>query len=600
MAAKPCHDMPHTPPAFSPQNLVGLYLNGRHDDLSEALLIILRHFRDTTYTRLEAQGAHFLNAFIKQFLALFTQADYTPRRDHLVEFIRLNLTLSNLAAMSSIGTTDGYLSLLDRNPAHLGKLLTVLSARNTAHYDHASFFDADPVLASVWYGAYAGLYRSGLLRTTVSERLKAHLAFVDERLDPKYCSLELYFASSYINNRIDRNIKKIVNCSIERDLTAASVQIRNQPAPRKIVILSGNWVPTHSVYRVTFAFAKALADAGYDLTFVPLNRRADMDLSLFRDVRPVKTSVDGLPDVTPLQDNEFMVAYYPDVGLTHTSIWLANLRIAPIQVASLGHSVSTFGSQIDYMVSGAAAEPVESPGRNYSERLVLLPGSGAVHNRPCYVPTGRRKKSSEVLINGSWNAQKINSRFCRTLRALLKQSRRAIRLRIFVSASLNRHNNYLPFVRDLEAALGQGSFELISVIPYADYMSLMEEADFALDAFPFGGCNTVADNLYLRKLTVTLEGDRWPGRIGPAMLRAIALPELATTSEHEYLDVALKLIHDDAFRACLQDRLDRADLDATIFSTADAALFPKAVAYLVANHDRLRVEKDRSPIRIGP
>src|SRR5205807_2121057 len=142
----------------------------------------------------------------------------------------------------------------------------------------------------------------------------------------------------------------------------------------------------------------------------------------FQEVRPVVTDVNGLPDITPLLDNEFMVAYYPDVGLTPRSVWLANLRVAPIQVASLGHSVSTFGSKIDSIISGSEVEPAEDPGQNYSERLVLLPGCGAVHNRPNFTPSGRRKACSEVLINGPWNAQKVNHRFCQTLQTLLRQS----------------------------------------------------------------------------------------------------------------------------------------------------------------------------------
>src|SRR2546429_306824 len=78
------------------------------------------------------------------------------------------------------------------------------------------------------------------------------------------------------------------------------------------------------------------------------------------------------------------VVYYPDIGMTPQSILLANLRLAPIQIMSLGHPVSTWGSEIDYFISGADVEPPNYPERNYSERLVLLPGCGGVYNRPLY------------------------------------------------------------------------------------------------------------------------------------------------------------------------------------------------------------------------
>src|SRR5207302_1010114 len=94
-----------SPPAFSPQVLLDLYLRRRHDELSEGLLAVLRHFRDTTYHTLDVQGQHFVNEFVKVFLYLFTQADYAPKGTHLTEFVRLNLTTSNLVALSCFKTT---------------------------------------------------------------------------------------------------------------------------------------------------------------------------------------------------------------------------------------------------------------------------------------------------------------------------------------------------------------------------------------------------------------------------------------------------------------------------------------------------------------
>jgi hypothetical protein len=584
-------------PVFSPRDWMDLYARGRYDELSECFLTVLRHFRNTTYVDFDDRRKYYVNEFLKHFLSLFTQDDYAPSRNHLLEFVRLNLTTSNLVAVSSFGTTDPYLDLMAGRPASLGKVLALLSARNSAAIDRASFFDADPVLASAWYGAYAETYRSGLLRADVVERLKEHFAFRDDRLDVRFMSLDSYFASTYVNGDPDRRVKPVINRAVKALVAGESARVRNRPDPRKVAVFSGNWSPAHSVYRINHAYLQALE--GYHLTFFPLGRRRDMDVSLFDEVRPLDFDRNGVMDVRPLLDNEFSVAYFPDVGLTPQSILLANMRIAPIQICSLGHSASTWGAEIDYVFSGADVEPPDRPERNYSERLVLLPGCGAVHDRPDYAPAGRRKAGTEFLLNCPWNAQKVNARFCRTLQELIRGSRREVRLRLFVGTSLDRRNDYLPFVRDLRALLGGRHVEVYRGLPYRDYMALMEEGDVTLDSYPFGGCNTVADSLYLRRLTVTWEGDKWYNRIGPRMLRMAGLPELAAASEDEYLGVTLALIHDDAHRASLQERLDRADLDGTVFSTADARYFPKAIGYLIENHDRLRGDPDCSPIRIG-
>ena len=142
---------------------------------------------------------------------------------------------------------------------------------------------------------------------------------------------------------------------------------------------------------------------------------------------------------------------------------------------------------------------------------------------------------------------------------------------------------------------------MIEVLPnlsYQHYMALLEEGDLGLDAYHYGGCNTMADSLHVRKLMVSCEGDRWYNRIGPQMLRMAGLPELIASSTEEYVGLVVRLIHDDDYRRSLESRLKEADLNHTVFNRADAKHFRTAIDYLIANHEALRNDKDRSPIRI--
>ena len=259
-----------TPPVFSPRVLLDLYVSRRHDELSQQFLTILHHFGSASYTYLEPQGQTFVNSFIKHFLNLFTQDDYFPSEPHLAEFVRLNLTISNLAAMSSFGTTDAYLNILQSRTSELGKLLALFSARNQPSPDRKAFFKADAMLASLWYGAYADIFRSGLVRSGVAERLREHFAFKDDRLDFQQCSLDSYFASTYVGNQCDRLIKPTINQAMKSITKNLPIQCR--PDPRKVAIFSGNWSPVHSVYRIVHGYVEALREAGYHLTFYPLNR----------------------------------------------------------------------------------------------------------------------------------------------------------------------------------------------------------------------------------------------------------------------------------------------------------------------------------------
>ena len=224
---------------------------------------------------------------------------------------------------------------------------------------------------------------------------------------------------------------------------------------------------------------------------------------------------------------------------------------------------------------------------------------GVIHNRPLYERTNRQKKVSEIVINFSASGQKLNARMLRTLGKLLKQVHRPVRFRFF-PAVLSIQNGYLPFLAEVRAALS-GTSAVLEIMPslrYADYMGLMEEGDLALDCFHFAGCNTVADSLSLGKPTVVWEGDKWYNRIGASMLRLAGLEELIGRSEEEYLEKALRLIHDDQWRESLTAKLQAADLDATVFSDVDGESFRRAMEFLISNHERLKSEPGRKPIRI--
>ena len=56
------------------------------------------------------------------------------------------------------------------------------------------------------------------------------------------------------------------------------------------------------------------------------------------------------------------------------------------------------------------------------------------------------------------------------------------------------------------------------MLEYDSYMELLEEGDFNVDCFPFGGSNTASDAIHLGKPLVSLMGGRWFNRIGPSMV----------------------------------------------------------------------------------
>jgi hypothetical protein len=581
----------------NPRQLLDLYLKAEYEQLSEKFIHILQYFESRPFIALTNEEKYFIDLFIKNFLYLFTQPDYTLADVHLTQFIRLNTTISNLTKISSFATTDPYISLLKQQPFNFVKILTLYSARNSADIEYNDLFSANPTLACLWYSCFLELYRSGLGDAQSFRRLKVHLSYSYEKLTDFYNISDLYFGSTYIDPCLDREIKQKINRSIQNSFSGVSFQIRNQPNPKKIAIITSLWFTQHSVYRTLSRYVESL-EQDYELTLVHLGgARDNIDIGPFKRAKYVAFEAGAL-NISSIQTNDFSVIYYPDIGMTPESIFLANLRIAPIQICGTGHPVSTYGSEIDYFMSGADVEVTVGAEAHYSERLVLLPGFGAIHNPPDYQRQGIKKERPELIINCSWFSQKVNYAMLCMLSDILHSARKPLLFRFFSGSSLMLKNDYLAFESDLKAMLGEKHFELIPGKPYAEYMAIMEEGDFCLEAYPFGGSNTVADSLYLGKPTITFEGQKWFNRIGSQMLRSAGLPELIATNTQVYVELALKLIHDDSYRRDLQQRLDNTDLNNTIFSDKAAPAFKRAIDLLIRDHEQLKHDPARKPIQI--
>ncbi|PSB56352.1 hypothetical protein [Chamaesiphon polymorphus] len=483
---------------FNSIDLLKTYLGRDYELLSLKIIATLQYFDRVNYLELTDEIRYFLNAFVKSFLYIFTQSDYILSDGDGIKFIQLNLIISNLVAISDFRTTDPYLELLKMQPKNYVKILTLYSARNTVKFDRLALFDASPQLANRWYSHYLEIFRTGLVNSVVYQNLREHIIYTDDRLTDFHRIEVLYFGVTYIDGDLDRILKQKINRAIQNSQLIKSIKIENYPHPRKIAIASAFWFPQHSVYRILSACIAQLTDS-YELTLIHLgDRHVEIDTQYFQEVRYLQ--IDGNTfDPSAIARNEFAAIYYPDIGMSLESILLANLRIAPIQICGLGHPVSTFGSEIDYFISGEAAEITDRPEVNYSERLVLLPGLGAINNRPNYQPNLAIDRATErpakFIINCPWYAQKVNYLLLQSLQQISQTASKPILFRLFSGGGLTIKNDFLPFVKDVEQILGQDCVCVYPYKTYNEYMDLMAAGNLCLDSYHFGGFNVTIDGL---------------------------------------------------------------------------------------------------------
>ena len=231
---------------------------------------------------------------------------------------------------------------------------------------------------------------------------------------------------------------------------------------------------------------------------------------------------------TPLDGNEWGSVIFADVGMTLPSILVSNLRIAPTQILLTGHPVSTFGGQMDWFVTGALTDTNPD---NYSERLAILPHFGAIHEPVDWTPTGKKHGTDWIVVNCSAYGQKIHHEFLATINEAFGHATKPVKLQLFCGNAPMRSKGLGAFADSVAAAVPNAHVELIAHLPYADYMARIEQADFGIDNWPFGGSNVISDQIAAGVPVLCMAGDRWFNSIGPAMMRAMGYLDTANRDQ---------------------------------------------------------------------
>ena len=583
-----------TPLALDTAACAILYREGRHEELAAVFLDLLQKFRASTYYDIDASTTHFVNVFIKNFLFYLTQEDFAATEAQLLRFVENNAVICNVAAMSAFKTTDPFLQLLLAQRKNFAKVLALYNPRCKSRLDIKQFFAADKSLTCAWYYAYFENYRAGNASKNCWEQMREHLYSID--LDMRCVTGQMhhaYFGATYVDFERDHELKQVVNESL-RTWMADLPPVINKPKRGKACVITSMWFAGHSVYRCMRKFIEALAEV-YDLTLISLGSSDNAEKDLFTD--GVKEfSLANVTDRSAFEDNNFELAFFPDIGMNMESIYLANTRIAPVQVCGYGHPVSTRGTEIDYWLGGLETEDQAAAEANYSERLVLIPGAGVMPNKPQYERNWNHQSSPVVRINCSWSAQKINYFNLSLLRRIAENTRSNVHFRFFPGGSV-MCGAYIALRQEIGEVLGPNApFQVLGSLSYESYMSVMEDAEFTLDPYPFGGYATATDALFLGKPLVTLEGHKFYNRSAGSLLHKLGLHELVAQTEDEYVDIACRLIDDAGYRQAIVDRIEAFDLNASIFADDSSKQFTRAMQYLVKHHSRLQADTDRSPL----
>jgi len=554
----------------------------------------LKKFSNKSFRDGKADQLQLLNVFIRHFISTFMADDFRPDRADLLGFIEHNEVIANLMEVAELGTTEPQLTTLLPNSADdtvLLKMMALYSARNTLELSPDIFFERDAEAASLWYCVCIGNVDWAGVSAPSLARIRRLSHQIDHRLQYVAAFTSPYFTCTYVDETSVAPIRRRIH-HIMRNL-APSLPIVGHVSGKRIAIVTDRWRSGNVIHRALAPFIHALATE-FDLSLVHLSDdEAGLDLQGINDVQCYCFHRERPEEVLALA-GRFDMLLFTDIGMGIESIYLASLRLAPVQVMLCGHPESSWSPAIDYFIHGADVIDPTLASSQFGEKLVLIPGCGHLSTRPPYDWRRLLPPTNELRIACCWSPQKIHPEHLQHLAAAAIDAGRPIKF-LFLGLT---GTSLQPLLRTLQKILGPDRVETAAGLDYADYMAKLESCHFGVDSWPFGGYHTVVDLLWVRKPVVALQGNRSFNRNAGFFQSQLGLADMITHTPEAFIALLRRMIVDDRWRELKTDMLQQADVERVLLSREPVASFVAAIHMLLTNHPQLQATGSHEPLRV--
>ena len=253
------------------------------------------------------------------------------------------------------------------------------------------------------------------------------------------------------------------------------------------------------------------------------------------------------------------IVFYPDIGMSPTTYFLAFSRIAPVQIVTWGHPETTGINTIDYFLASALLEPNRRPEKKYSERLVCLSQFPLYYEPPQNIGSMKQRKDlglpENVRLYGCPQTLfKLHSDFDAVLaKILLKDPKGYIVL-------IGGEGKAKYWLNDLKKRWSK-NFSILNKrvlftnrLTLLEFISLCNCVDVLLDPIHFGGGNSFLEAMKVGTPTVTMPGTHLKTNITAAAYKQmkISAPPIFKSIE-EYINLSVKLAQDSKINFSLRE-----------------------------------------------
>jgi hypothetical protein len=536
----------------------------------------------------DEQRQRFCTRLVSAVSTLFSRPDFRPSTEYFRLFLALHEWIGILFSATAFGDADHVTRHLNpRGPADkqflpgdvfLEKLCLLYSIESELELDFAALWAHDKVIAAcialvLLAPVFKGSINGHGKREALLQWLPGKLRQIDD-LDnlPTAVLHNAYMFCSYADTPQRHAIKQDINLLVRRKL--AQLGIADRPAPvvspvvspaaghtqrrnKPLMMVVVEWFSgAHSIYRthskaieaarehfevVGFGFGYAIDDAGRAIfdRFIELEK-PDYIGDCLRTIHAFAEAEQ--PDVL----------YMPSVGMFVLTVFLSNLRIAPLQIAALGHPATTHSDKIDYI---SVEEDYVGDPACFSERLLKLPKDGQPYRASRALPditlrVPERRESVQIIVTAS--PMKFNPAFLDACGQIQQRAGIPVQFHFMPGTSAG-----LPLLH-MRRIIGEAVPGAIThgFHDYAAYLARVDEADLFLSPFPFGNTNGIVDAFTLGVPGVCKTGPEVFEHIDGALFARAGMPSwTAADSVETYIEAAVRMITQHDEREALRQQL---------------------------------------------
>ena len=231
------------------------------------------------------------------------------------------------------------------------------------------------------------------------------------------------------------------------------------------------------------------------------------------------------------------------------------MRAAPIQLSYIGYLGTMGASYFDYLIADKTIIPSESQ-KFYLEKIIYLP-SYQVNDSKKNLPTHLVTRQEFGLPEAGFvfccfnNSYKITPYIFDSWARILKRVDSSV---LFIYAE-----NQLAEVNLKKEIVLRGISEHRLIfgkrLSVQEYLARYRSADLFLDTIPYNAGTTASDALRMGLPVLTRTGESFASRMAASLLIALGLPELVTTTQEEYENLAVELATNSKKLKIIKDKL---------------------------------------------